>query len=266
MSLRTLNPPVGDGESRSTAAGGGGGVVGVSVPTADLTSSPTALAYLAGSVTAGGDVSVISHVESSNTSWVTNGSGGVIAVGVVNASVTVNAKSTALIGSLVTPGAAISGDSQRRAGRGCRCAASPPAATSRCSPSSNHLSTDHASSSGGGLVGGYTAGATTTVTDRTAAATGAGAQIAGDTVRVIAHSGGAHFLYTHAVMGALFGGTNIFPLLHAQLQRRRACSTASRRAAARSPAATASTCGPGTTPLDADLDDHARPATASARR
>ena len=182
----------------------------MSVPTADLTSSPTALAYLAGSVTAGGNVSVISHVESSNTSWVTNGSGGVIAVGVVNASVTVNAKSTALIGSLVTPGAAISGDSSvaQVAGAGANVTAGGNVAVLA---DSNHLSTDHASSSGGGLVGGYTAGANTTVTDRTAAATGAGAQIAGDTVRVNAHSGGAHFLYTHAVMGALFGGTNIFP-------------------------------------------------------
>ena len=210
VSLRTLNPPPGDGESRSSAAGGGGGVLAVGVPTANLSSSPTALAYLAGSVTAGGDVTVTSNVETSNTSWVTNGSGGVIAVGKVEASVTVNAKSTALIGSLVTPGAAITGDSAvaQVAGAGAGVSAGGNVAVLA---SSSHYSTDHGSSSGGGLVGGYTAGANTTITDRTAAATGAGAQITGDTVRVNAHSGGAHFLYTHAVMGALFGGTNTFP-------------------------------------------------------
>ncbi|MDA8440737.1 MAG: hypothetical protein M0Z51_18020, partial [Propionibacterium sp.] len=211
-SLRTVSPPPGDGNSAASAAGGGGGAISVNVPTADAYSTPVSTAYLAGSVTAGGDVTVSSNVVTDTTAWVTNGSGGVIAVGVTNASVTINSTSTALVGSLVGPaGSGISGDSTSTQvdGSGATIASGGNVAVLA---SSNHTSTDHSSSSGGGLVGAYTASATTTVTDTTASATGAGATISGDTARFDATSSGTNNLYTHAVMGALFGGTDTKPV------------------------------------------------------
>ncbi len=211
-SLRTLSPPPGDGVSDASAAGGGGGAIAVQVPTAGATSSPVSTAYLAGSVTAGGDVTVSSNVVTNTTAWVTNGSGGVISVGVTNASVTLNSTSTALVGSLAgSPSSGISGDSTSTQvnGDGASIASGGNVAVLA---SASHTTTDHSSSSGGGLVGGYTATAHTTVTDTTASASGAGATISGDTVRFDATSSGTNNLYTHAVMGALFGGTDTKPI------------------------------------------------------
>src|SRR5262249_35432433 len=60
VSLRLVSPPAGSGQSSASAQGGSGGIlVGVSVPTASLTLTPTVHAHVdATRITAGGNVSI----------------------------------------------------------------------------------------------------------------------------------------------------------------------------------------------------------------
>ncbi len=89
VSLRSLVPPPGDGVTNATAKGGQGGIVSVTVPTAVTNVTHTAKAYIASSVTAGGDVTISSISNVRTKAYVKNSSGGVIMVGEADATTNV---------------------------------------------------------------------------------------------------------------------------------------------------------------------------------
>ncbi|MGH3304329.1 MAG: hypothetical protein ACRDOK_22155 [Streptosporangiaceae bacterium] len=107
-SLRALSSPSGDGITSSSAQGGNGGGISVSVPTATTNVKPTVVVYVdATSITAGwngstlttaGDVSITSSVSTHATSSTQNGSGGFIAIPSVSSNINGSAVDTALIG------------------------------------------------------------------------------------------------------------------------------------------------------------------------
>ncbi len=79
VSLRTINPPSGDGLSLARVEGGGGGGLNVSNPTAKLTITNDAHAWVAGTlVSAGKDIVIATQSVSRGDGYNTNGGGGVI--------------------------------------------------------------------------------------------------------------------------------------------------------------------------------------------
>ncbi|UZJ27066.1 hypothetical protein RHODO2019_19090 (plasmid) [Rhodococcus antarcticus] len=206
ISLRQLSPPAGDGQSSSSAAGGGGGVISVNVPTASLTDSPIVQAYLAGTVTAGGNVAVTSALTSNDAVSSDNGSGGFIAVGVVSSTLTVHAINTASFGPSSDSGIAGDSSSIQVDGSGTTVTAGGNVAVAATTARATNA---YAHSEGGGFAGGFTAHDSTTVTDNTAAVVGAGAHVSGATVAVLANSSGNDQMYAKARMYALFGVTSV---------------------------------------------------------
>ena len=85
--LSTIAPPAGDGVSNAVANGGSGGVLDFPFPTATLNGSPSVSAAVAGTLTAGLDVTVLADSTFVASSSADTEGGGVIDVAVATSSV-----------------------------------------------------------------------------------------------------------------------------------------------------------------------------------
>src|SRR5581483_7773419 len=87
-SIRGSSPPSGNGETSASAGGGGGAAIAVAVPTSRVVVNPTVKSYVAAStVTVGGDFWVTSNVATRTHANSENGSGGLVAIPDVDASI-----------------------------------------------------------------------------------------------------------------------------------------------------------------------------------
>ena len=189
VSLRLVTPPSGTGQSSATAEGGSGGVVGVSIPTANLTLTPTVNAYVnAGKVTSGGNVTIASESIGNSNAYANNGGGGGIYVASSTATTSFTNNNTASIGSNAQITAlgnfALTSDTQ--------------------------LTTSMASySDGGGLVAVIEADDTANATSTTSVTVGTGVTISGATVKIDATVSNIGVSETPSSKGGgLFGGAN----------------------------------------------------------
>lgn len=98
VSLRIFNPPAGSGKSSSSASGGSGGGVEVSQPTATTTVTHNATAYLAGSVQAGGNISIVAQSIGNSSSTGNNAGGGIGFGGTAQANTNFTSNARAVIG------------------------------------------------------------------------------------------------------------------------------------------------------------------------
>src|SRR5262249_1219423 len=98
-SLSTLAPPAGTGVSTATTEGGGAGSLQFAFPSATLTAKPVVWAYSAAAhLTPGADVTIGAASASNVNTTITNGGGGVVAVGQVTATVIQHPDTEAFVG------------------------------------------------------------------------------------------------------------------------------------------------------------------------
>ena len=103
ISIRSLSPPAADGQSYAKAQGGAGGGIEVGVPTAKLTATHTASAYVnAQTIDAGGDVSISSLSDGNVKAYTNNGAGGAIMVGEADSTTKFTNSSHSSVGANIT--------------------------------------------------------------------------------------------------------------------------------------------------------------------
>ena len=99
VSLRTISPPSGDGQSAASARGGGGGLGDFGDPNSSIVDTPTVTANIgAASINSGASVDVKSTAKGNVSAYAENVGGGFIESGTTHATAVYAAKDTAFIG------------------------------------------------------------------------------------------------------------------------------------------------------------------------
>ena len=187
------SPPAGNGQSRSTAEGGNGGIVAVSKPTASTSYNPTVQAYVAANlVSAGGNVKIASESIGNTTSHGDNAGGGLGYGGFAAETTNFTSSSQAFVGSPGSMGA--SGVTINALG-----AFSLLADTQLTTSPSGH-------SDGGGLVAVTEDDGTANATAATNAIVGSSAHVSATSVNVMATGSSFNVsISPSSTSGGLFG-------------------------------------------------------------
>ena len=246
VSLRTLSPPPGDGQSSASAKGGGGGFVASGDPDGVLTLTQHVQAFIAPALMdVGGNVTVHSVSNGNISAYGSNGGGGFVAVGNSDAETHVNHSNRAYVGVDDGSGNIVANGVNVKAG--------------------GHISVTTASSmdsditsnaDGGGFVASVDADSVGEMNDATQAVIGSNANVTGRSVNLT--SEWSHLLFDYnadATAGGLFGsadatsaGTvdaNVLTAIRGGAQRdrlrrrRHPCAPSRRRTASTSPTWTA---------------------------
>jgi hypothetical protein len=196
VGLSSLAVPTATGVSTATAEGGGGGIGSFEFPTASLTAQPVVWAYsAAASLVAGGNVSIEASSTSDVTATITNGSGGALDVGQVQANVVQEADTEAFVAS---PFGAASTQ-----------ATTINATNFTLTSSSDLTSYVSARSTAGGFIGAAIAHTSDQVKEETDAVVGAGANInATGAVTIAANAQKSAHTNAYTLAIAVGGGAN----------------------------------------------------------
>ena len=198
VSLRTLSPPPGDGQSSASATGGGGGLVATGNPDGVLDATQHVRAFIAPQLLrAGGNVDVLSSASGNTSAYGSNKGGGFVAVGNADAVSHVHNTNLAYIGvddsgNIVADGVVIEATGHLRVN------------------SNSTLNVEVTSNAdGGGFVASVDADSISTVDDDTQAVIGSNATVTARSVDLTAQWSDFHVDFdADATAGGLFGSAS----------------------------------------------------------
>ena len=188
VSLRQVSPPIGDGQSSSSARGAGGAFADVQVPQATANFFADVQASIdADRVRSAGDVSITTLSAASVSSFGNSRSGGFVQVGVVDASVDYNSRNNAFVGH-AAPGIQVRDIADEGAAPQVNASGVTIEAAGdfRMASVTDVITSATASGKGGGFISVSDAEADANITARTNAIFGAGATVDARTVDVVA--------------------------------------------------------------------------------
>ncbi|HLL09613.1 MAG TPA: hypothetical protein VK570_01035, partial [Rubrivivax sp.] len=184
VSLRTVSPPIGDGQSSASAKGGSGGFAAIEVPTSHANFAADVQASIdADRVRSGGDVGINTLSAASVSSYANSRSGGFIQVGVVNADIDYANRNNAFVGR-AAPGVVVKNIAGESAAPQIDASGVTieSAGNFRIGSHTDVITNVFASGKGGGFISVAESSADTVIDSRTNTIIGSGAAISADTV------------------------------------------------------------------------------------